>query len=64
VKKITLIIDDDVYQEVKSGFGAHCLAGAYGIVDAFTGKLIKAIDQGKEEETFSFNKKAKEERGG
>jgi hypothetical protein len=63
LKKITLIIADDVYKELKSNQGVRMLTGsAYGIQDAFIVKLIEAIDRGDKEANIEYRKKSERKR--
>lgn len=59
MKKITLYIDDDVFEELKSYLIGKGIVGAvHGILDEFTGKIIRTIDAGEKEElTFTFKEK-------
>ena len=58
MKKITLLIDDDVYKELKNGMGIRYLTNsAYGLEDAFITKLIKSIDKGEKEVEIKYKDK-------
>ena len=48
MKKITLLISDKVYKEIKKSQGVRKLTGSsYGIKDEFISKLIESIEDGK-----------------
>ena len=58
MKKITLLIDDDVYKELVSMMSARIMMGnAYGLQDAFMSKVIKSIDEGKTEIEIKYKDK-------
>lgn len=55
LKKIILLLDDDVFAELKSHLMARGLTGSmYGVVDEFAVKLIEAIEKGLVEKHFFF----------
>lgn len=59
MKKIVLILDDDVYRDLRAHMTVRGLAQtAYGIGDEFLIKLIESIEAGMEEKHFFFKKKA------
>ncbi len=58
MKKITLLIADDVYNELQSCQNVRFLTGsAYGTQDAFMIKLLKSIDEGKTEIEIKYKEK-------
>ncbi len=58
MKKITLLIADDVYSELVSCHNVRCLTGsAYGIQDAFMMKLLESIDKGESEIEIKYKEK-------
>jgi hypothetical protein len=62
MKKITITIDEEVYNELRSAFTVKGITGnLYGTSDAFMYRLLDALEKGKTEESFAFKHK-KEER--
>jgi hypothetical protein len=58
MKKITLLIDDDVYKELVSMMSARIMTGsAYGIVDAFMSKVMEHIENGDTEAEIKYKDK-------
>jgi len=59
VKKITLLIDDDVYALVKSEATVYNLAWAGGttVPIKFISRIIDSIEKGEEEYHFEFKDK-------
>jgi hypothetical protein len=62
MKKITLLIDDDVYKSVKSDVTVYNLAHAGGttLIMQFLSKMISEIDKGNDKYHFIFKPKRKE----
>lgn len=62
MKIVTLKIEDDVYNELKSNVFVRGISGGmYGVLDAFCLKLFKEMDKGLEEIHFEFKKKGQED---
>ena len=58
MKKITLLIDDDVYRDLKNTIGIRMLTGnAYGVQDAFVKKLIESVDNNEVELELKYKNK-------
>lgn len=58
MKKITLLIDDDVYNELRSCQSVRFMTGsAYGIQDSFMMKLLESIDEGKTKIEMKYKEK-------
>lgn len=58
MKKLTLLIDDDVFKELKNSLAVSMIAGtAYGIQDAFILKIIKSVDNKETELEIKFKDK-------
>lgn len=58
MKKITLLIADDVYEELRSCQSVRLMVGsAYGTQDAFMMKLLESIDKGESEIEIKYKKK-------
>lgn len=61
MKKITLLIDDDVYQHIRSEVTVYNLAWAGGTTAPiqFLSRIIDTIDKGEDEYHFQFKNKEK-----
>ena len=61
MKKITLLIDDDVYDHIRSEVTVYNLAWAGGTTAPiqFISRIIDAVDKGDNEYHFEFKDKGK-----